>query len=151
MQWCMETFLLVCCSHVASAQCHNQDMYPSNQGPASTDVQRPTVPLQHHGCHGCSGDGSQPVSYHSDSSNSYTPNTLQFNISLNRNIKRIVFHRLEKFDGEKIALLSSSHAKQIAGRAGRYGMDHSCGAVTTLVRAQYTSNSSCSMLSFCSL
>ena len=133
----------ICWSHVASAVCHNQDVYPSNQGPASTDVQWPPVPLQHHGCHGCSWDGPQPVSYHS---NSYTLNTLQFYISFNRKIKRIVFYSLNKFDGEKMALLSSLHAKQIAGRAGRYGMDHSHGSVTTLVRAQYASNSWSSML-----
>lgn len=42
-----------------------------------------------------------------------------------------MFHTLEKFDGEEVSVLRSAHAKQIAGRAGRFGMEHSHGAVTT--------------------
>ena len=50
-----------------------------------------------------------------------------------RNIRRMVFHTLEKFDGAlgEMQPLSSSHVKQIAGRAGRYGKDHAHGEVTT--------------------
>ena len=47
------------------------------------------------------------------------------------NIRRVVFHTLTKFDGrDGRTLLTSGHAKQIAGRAGRYGKDHSHGEVT---------------------
>lgn len=57
------------------------------------------------------------------------------------NIRRIIFHTLTKFDGNEKGLLNSSHAKQIAGRAGRYGKDHSHGEVTTwglTVQLSYT-------------
>ena len=54
-------------------------------------------------------------------------------LCLHRNIKRIVFNSLEKFDGYQLRALTSAHAKQIAGRAGRYGMEHNHGAVTTCV------------------
>lgn len=53
-----------------------------------------------------------------------------------------MFHSLEKFDGEKVTRLTSAHAKQIAGRAGRYGMDHNHGAVTTLEKPHHSLNSS---------
>ena len=47
------------------------------------------------------------------------------------NIRRVVFHTLTKFDGrDGRTLLTCGHAKQIAGRAGRYGKDHPHGEVT---------------------
>ncbi len=52
-------------------------------------------------------------------------------VSLNRNIRRIIFHSLTKYNGNEFCLLSSGHVKQIAGRAGRYGQDHTHGEVTT--------------------
>lgn len=48
-----------------------------------------------------------------------------------RNIRRIVFHDIEKYDGEEHRPLTPAYTKQIAGRAGRYGLDHSVGLVTT--------------------
>ena len=48
-----------------------------------------------------------------------------------RNIKRLIFSTLEKFDGQSMTELSVSQAKQIAGRAGRFGTEHSEGEVTT--------------------
>ena len=50
---------------------------------------------------------------------------------ITRNIHRIVFHDMEKYDGEERRPLTPAYAKQIAGRAGRYGLDHSSGLVTT--------------------
>eukprot|EP00951_Prasinocladus_malaysianus_P047976 scaffold653284_cov61-Prasinocladus_malaysianus.AAC.1 len=40
-------------------------------------------------------------------------------MGLNLNIRRVVFHTLEKYDGVERAPVSVSHIKQIAGRAGR--------------------------------
>jgi ATP-dependent RNA helicase SUPV3L1/SUV3 len=48
-------------------------------------------------------------------------------LGLNLNIKRIIFHELQLFDGLKI---SSQRVKQIAGRAGRFGREK-YGRVTT--------------------
>ncbi|KAH8114194.1 P-loop containing nucleoside triphosphate hydrolase protein [Phellopilus nigrolimitatus] len=56
-------------------------------------------------------------------------------MGLNLKIKRIVFESTSKFDGVKQTTLSLSQLKQIAGRAGRYGLLHesdSGGTVTTL-------------------
>lgn len=48
-----------------------------------------------------------------------------------RNIKRIVFSTLLKYDGTRTVQLTASQVKQIAGRAGRYGSDHPEGEATT--------------------
>ena len=42
-----------------------------------------------------------------------------------------MFSTLMKFDGNDMVQLTSSQAKQIAGRAGRYGSAHSKGEATT--------------------
>lgn len=52
-------------------------------------------------------------------------------MGLNLNIKRVVFHTLEKFDGELTNRVSVSLTKQIAGRAGRRGSLYPEGLVTT--------------------
>ncbi|KAJ7385590.1 ATP-dependent RNA helicase supv3l1, mitochondrial [Desmophyllum pertusum] len=52
-------------------------------------------------------------------------------MGLNLNIKRIVFSTLMKFNGTRIARLTSSQAKQIAGRAGRFGSAHPEGEAIT--------------------
>ena len=38
-------------------------------------------------------------------------------MGLNLNIRRVLFHRLEKWEGQGVVPLSASAAKQIAGRA----------------------------------
>jgi hypothetical protein len=50
---------------------------------------------------------------------------------LHRNIRRIVFSSMEKYDGTQMSTLSSSQVKQIAGRAGRFGTEYHSGLVTT--------------------
>lgn len=42
-------------------------------------------------------------------------------MGLNLNIRRIIFHSLQKFEGTQTAPVSVSMIKQIAGRAGRRG------------------------------
>jgi len=54
-------------------------------------------------------------------------------MGLNLPVKTIVFTTLTKWDGEKEITLSDSSIRQIAGRAGRYGM-HETGLVTALNR-----------------
>lgn len=53
---------------------------------------------------------------------------------LDSKIKRVVFTQVRKSDGERDHLLSPPQIKQIAGRAGRYGLhnDDAGGTVTTL-------------------
>ncbi|MCH8553216.1 MAG: hypothetical protein LAT62_14860, partial [Natronospirillum sp.] len=52
-------------------------------------------------------------------------------MGLNLPIKRVVFTAFQKFDGEKVRPLNCTEVKQIAGRAGRYGI-HDQGEVTAL-------------------
>jgi ATP-dependent RNA helicase SUPV3L1/SUV3 len=52
-------------------------------------------------------------------------------MGLNLPVKTVVFTTLTKFDGEKEVTLSDSATRQIAGRAGRYGL-HEVGVVTAL-------------------
>jgi ATP-dependent RNA helicase SUPV3L1/SUV3 len=52
-------------------------------------------------------------------------------MGLNLPVKTIVFTTLTKWDGEKEVTLGDSAIRQIAGRAGRYGM-HETGIVTAL-------------------
>lgn len=47
-----------------------------------------------------------------------------------RNIKRIIFDRLTKFDGNKIIPVPAHQIRQIAGRAGRFNTKHEIGLVT---------------------
>jgi ATP-dependent RNA helicase SUPV3L1/SUV3 len=53
-------------------------------------------------------------------------------MGLNLNIRRIVFSKVEKFDGETRRPLKVSEVKQIAGRAGRYGSIYDKGVVTAM-------------------
>ena len=55
-----------------------------------------------------------------------------YGTGLNLSIKRIIFQTLKKFDGNGIRFLYPPEVKQIAGRAGRYGMGSAEGGVTTL-------------------
>lgn len=52
-------------------------------------------------------------------------------LGLNLPIARLIFAAIEKFDGVAMRLLTPSEIRQIAGRAGRYGI-HEEGQVTTL-------------------
>lgn len=51
-----------------------------------------------------------------------------------RNIRRIIFEAVEKYDGSNVRALSLTQLKQIAGRAGRFGTDYAVGQATTLVQ-----------------
>lgn len=53
-------------------------------------------------------------------------------MGLNLNISRIIFSKLEKFDGMETRELTVPEIKQIAGRAGRYGSKFPVGEVTCL-------------------
>ncbi|KAI0355149.1 P-loop containing nucleoside triphosphate hydrolase protein [Trametes cingulata] len=56
-------------------------------------------------------------------------------MGLNLKIKRVVFEAVSKWDGGRSAVLSTSQIKQIAGRAGRFGLhgaESAGGVVTTL-------------------
>ncbi|KAI0657179.1 P-loop containing nucleoside triphosphate hydrolase protein [Cubamyces menziesii] len=59
-------------------------------------------------------------------------------MGLNLKIKRIVFEAVRKYDGGRTRLLSTSQIKQIAGRAGRFGLhgDDSQGGVVTTLREE---------------
>ncbi|KAJ3049224.1 hypothetical protein HK097_009753, partial [Rhizophlyctis rosea] len=52
-------------------------------------------------------------------------------MGLNLNIRRVIFERIEKFDGRKVIDLTVSQVKQIAGRAGRFNTHFPEGFVTT--------------------
>lgn len=48
-----------------------------------------------------------------------------------RNIKRIVFATVQKFDGKAHRYITFPQLKQIGGRAGRFGTAYASGEVTT--------------------
>lgn len=56
-------------------------------------------------------------------------------MGLNLKIKRIIFETLRKFDGNVERPLSVSQIKQIAGRAGRYGLHGEPGGFVTTLHA----------------
>ncbi|KAJ3021812.1 hypothetical protein HKX48_007695 [Thoreauomyces humboldtii] len=53
-------------------------------------------------------------------------------MGLNLNIGRMIFERVEKWDGQNTKPLSISQVKQIGGRAGRFGTEFDKGEVCTL-------------------
>lgn len=53
-------------------------------------------------------------------------------MGLNLNIRRVVFHSMEKFDGEASGPVPPAHVKQIAGRAGRRSSIYPQGYATTM-------------------
>jgi len=55
-------------------------------------------------------------------------------MGLNLSIKRVVFTTLRKYDGAALRALAPPEARQIAGRAGRFGMGASEGGATTMRR-----------------
>ncbi|KIK68293.1 hypothetical protein GYMLUDRAFT_35677 [Collybiopsis luxurians FD-317 M1] len=57
-------------------------------------------------------------------------------MGLNLKIRRIVFETVSKYDGEVQRPLSISQTKQIAGRAGRYGMVQDRGGLATTLLPQ---------------
>ena len=60
-------------------------------------------------------------------------------MGLNLSIKRVVFTTLKKYDGSHLRALAPPEAKQIAGRAGRFGMGASEGGATTMRRDELRS------------
>lgn len=48
-----------------------------------------------------------------------------------RNIKRIVFATVQKYDGRANRYITFPQLKQIGGRAGRFGTSYAQGEVTT--------------------
>ncbi|KAF7314986.1 ATP-dependent RNA helicase [Mycena indigotica] len=57
-------------------------------------------------------------------------------MGLNLKIRRIIFQSVHKFDGHRETVLSVSQMKQIAGRAGRFGMHDSPGGFVTTLRKE---------------
>ncbi|KAJ6630306.1 P-loop containing nucleoside triphosphate hydrolase protein [Mycena sp. CBHHK59/15] len=60
-------------------------------------------------------------------------------MGLNLKIRRVIFEAVAKFDGQGLKTLSVSQMKQIAGRAGRFGMqglDEKPGGFVTTLKAQ---------------
>ncbi|KAJ3075735.1 RNA helicase [Podochytrium sp. JEL0797] len=53
-------------------------------------------------------------------------------MGLNLNIRRIIFEKLEKFNGKDVVPLTVSQIKQIGGRAGRFKTQYQEGLVCTL-------------------
>jgi hypothetical protein len=53
-------------------------------------------------------------------------------MGLNLNIRRVVFHTMQKYDGTSVGLVEPSMVKQIAGRAGRRNSIYPAGYATTL-------------------
>ena len=59
-------------------------------------------------------------------------------MGLNLNIKRVIFTTMSKFDGSEMRKLAGPETRQIAGRAGRYGLNYAdMGIVTTTKKADY--------------
>ena len=59
-------------------------------------------------------------------------------MGLNLNIKRVVFTTMRKFDGNDLRALEPPETRQIAGRAGRYGLNYAdAGTVTTSKKADF--------------
>ncbi|KAG8082115.1 hypothetical protein GUJ93_ZPchr0014g47226 [Zizania palustris] len=54
-------------------------------------------------------------------------------MGLNLNIRRVVFHSLVKYNGDKMVPVAASQVKQIAGRAGRRGSVYPDGLTTTFM------------------
>ncbi|OLS27414.1 MAG: putative ski2-type helicase [Candidatus Heimdallarchaeota archaeon LC_3] len=58
--------------------------------------------------------------------------TETFAMGLNLPAKSVFFHALEKYDGQEVRLLTSSEFHQMAGRAGRRGIDDYGNAIAVL-------------------
>ena len=54
-------------------------------------------------------------------------------MGLNLNIRRVVFHTMEKFDGTSFGRVHPSQVKQIAGRAGRHNSRYPVVGIGSLV------------------
>ncbi|KAL5214139.1 hypothetical protein ABZP36_003291 [Zizania latifolia] len=54
-------------------------------------------------------------------------------MGLNLNIRRVVFHTLAKYNGDRMVPVAASQVKQIAGRAGRRGSVYPDGLTTTFL------------------
>jgi len=54
-------------------------------------------------------------------------------MGLNLNVRRVVFSALKKFDGRNMRYLTPREARQIAGRAGRYGGEYGEGGVVAVM------------------
>ncbi|CEG01169.1 Helicase, C-terminal [Ostreococcus tauri] len=59
-------------------------------------------------------------------------------MGLNLNVRRVIFTTMSKFDGVGTRHLEAPEVRQIAGRAGRYGLDYAGGgSVTTMKRSEH--------------
>ena len=59
-------------------------------------------------------------------------------MGLNLSIGRVIFTSLHKFDGEQQRTLTTAEAKQVAGRAGRFGSPHPIGYATATSKRDLT-------------
>lgn len=66
---------------------------------------------------------------------SYVATTDAIGMGLNLPIDHVFFAEAEKFDGQSRRYLTSSEIRQIAGRAGRYGMSSGCGTFGGLTKS----------------
>ena len=57
-------------------------------------------------------------------------------MGLNLNIKRVIFTTMSKFDGVEMRTLEAAETRQIAGRAGRYGLNYADMGIVTTVKKE---------------
>lgn len=94
--------------------------------------------LEEEGIHSSVIYGSLPpeirrrqIHFFNEKKNKVIVSTDAIGMGLNLPVKRIVFLQNMKFDGKEKRLLSTSEIRQIAGRAGRFGI-HDAGYVTAM-------------------
>ncbi|OVA05418.1 Helicase [Macleaya cordata] len=106
------------------------------------EIYRLKKQIEHGGKHLCSVVyGSLPPETRTRQATMFNDESSEFDVlvasdaigmGLNLNISRIIFSKMEKFDGVDMRDLTVSEIKQIAGRAGRYGSKFPHGEVTCI-------------------